>query len=158
MKNFKENARFLDLTISVKVMVSPVVMFRCENWTIKKAEHWRINAFWIVVLEKTPENPLDCKEIKPVNPKGNQLWIFTGRTDAKAEAPILLATWWDELTHWKDPDAGKDWRERRRGRQKMRWLDGITVSTDMNLSKIQEIVKDRGAWCATVHEVTKDTT
>ena len=124
MKNFKENARFLDLTYlsqsypfskKKKVILSPVVMFRCESWTIKKAEHWRINVFWIMVLEKTPENPLDCKEIKPVNPKRNLPWILIRRTDAEAEAPIL---WPPDVKSWlirKDPDAGKDWGKEEKG-------------------------------------------
>ena len=73
----------------VKAMVFPVVMFRCENWTVKKAEHQRIDAFETVVLEKTLECPLDCKEIQPVHSKGDQSWVFFGRNDAKAETPIL---------------------------------------------------------------------
>ena len=73
----------------VKAMVFPVVMYRCENWTVKKAEHQRIDAFETVVLEKTLECPLDCKEIQPVHSKGDQSWVFFGRNDAKAETPIL---------------------------------------------------------------------
>ena len=72
----------------VKAMVFPVVRYGCKSWTVKKAEHQRIDAFG-VVLEKTLENPLDCKEIQPVHPKGDQSWVFIGRTDAKAETPVL---------------------------------------------------------------------
>ena len=90
-----------------------------------------------VVLEKTLKSPLDCKEIQPANPKGNQSWIFIGRTDAEAETPIL---WPPDGKNWligKDPDAGKDWGWRRRGRQRMRWLDGITDSMGMSLNKFR---------------------
>ena len=92
----------------VKVMIFPVVMYGCENWTIKKTapKNW---CFWTVVLKKTLESPLDCKEIKPVHPKGNQSWIFIGRTNAEAETNTL-AMWCEELLG-KDPDAGKDWRQ-----------------------------------------------
>jgi len=96
----------------VKAMVFPVVMYRCESSTIKKAEHWRIDAFSTVVLEKTLESPLDSKEIKPVNPKGNQPWILIAKTDAEAEVPIL---WPSDEKSWligKDPHAGKDWRQK----------------------------------------------
>ena len=95
-------------------MVFPVVMYGCESWTVKKAEpkNW---CFWTVVLEKTLESPLDCKEIQPVHPKGNQSWIFIGRTDAEVETPIL---WPCDAKNWlieKDPDAGKDWRQEEKG-------------------------------------------
>ena len=112
----------------VKAMVLPVAMYRCESWTIKKAEHWRICCFWTVVLEKTLESPLDCKEIQPVHPEGNQSWIFTGRTDA--ETPIL---WPPDAKNWltgKDLDAWKYWRQEEKGMTENEmvgwhhWLDG----------------------------------
>ena len=106
-----------DITLSTKVhlikaMVFPVVTYGCKSWTIKKAEELM---FWIVVLEKTLESSLDCKEIKPVNPKGNQSWIFIGRTDAEAEIPILWPPDVKNWLIWKDPDAGKDWRQEEKG-------------------------------------------
>ena len=110
-----------------------------ENWTIRKAEHWRIDAFELG-LEKTLESPLDSKEIKPVNPKGNQPWIFIGRT--VAEAPILWPPDEESPLIGKDPDAGKDGgQEKKQVTQDKK--DGITDLMDMSLNKPREIVKDR---------------
>ena len=93
----------------VKAMVFPVVMYGCESWTIRKAE-----CFWTVVLEKTLESPLDYKEIKPVSSKGNQPWICIGRTDAEAEAPVLWPCDLKSQLIGKAPDAGKDWRQKKK--------------------------------------------
>ena len=105
----------------VKAVVFPVAMYGCESWTIKKAEHW---CFWTVVLDKILEGLFDCKEIQPVHPKGNLSWIFTGKTDAKAKTPIL---WPSDVKNWlleKTLIWGKIEGRRRRGQQRMRWVDG----------------------------------
>ena len=137
----------------VKAMVFPVVMYSCESWSIKKAEHWRIDAF-DVVLEKTLASPLDCKEIQP----GNQPWIFTGRTAAEADTPILWPPDGKNQLTGKEPYAGKDWGQKGKGTAEDEWLDGITDLMDVNLSKLQEEVKGKRAWCATIHGVTKNWT
>ena len=115
MTNLDSMLKSRDITLPTKIclakaMVYSVVVYGCESWTIKKAElkNW---CFWTVVLEKTPESPLDCKEIQPVRSKGDQSWVFFERNDAKAETPVL---WPPDVTRWligKDSDAGKDWRQ-----------------------------------------------
>ena len=133
---------------------SHVWMWELEHKEGCTLKNW---CFQNVVLEKTIESPLDCKEIKPVNPTGNQSWIFIGKADAQAEALIL---WPPDVKSWlwKNPDARKDWRQKGKRWQKIRWLDSFTDSMDMNLSKVWEIVEDRGAWHASFHRVVKSQT
>ena len=123
-----------------------------ESWAPK---NWCI---WTVVLEKTLESPLDCKEIQPVHPKGNESWISIGRTDAKAETPILWPPDVKNWLIWKDPDAGNDWKQEEKGmtEDKMvgwhHWLD------EREFELLQELVIDREAWRAAVHGVAQSWT
>ena len=125
----------------------------CEDsWAPK---NW---CFWTVVLEKTLEGPLDCKKIESVHPKGDQSWVFIGRTDVEAEIPIL---WPPDAKSWlmeKTLMLGGNGGRRRRGRQRMRWLDDIIDSMDTDLGGLQELVMDRGVWHATVDGVPKSWT
>ena len=126
-------------------------------WELDSKESWAWKnwCFWTVVLEKTLESPLDCKEIQPVNPQGNQFWIFSGRTEAEAEVPVPGPPDAKNWLIWKDPDAGKDWRQKEKGITKNEmvgwhhWLNG---------HKFWQFMVDREAWCTAVHGVAKNQT
>ena len=134
-------------------MVFPVVVWM---WELDCEESWALKnwCFWTVVLEKTLESPLACKEIQPVHPKGDQSWVFIGRTDAKAETPIF---WPPHAKSWLIGTLmlGGIGSRRRRERQRMRWLYGMTDSTDVSLSELRELVIDREAWRAAIHGIAK---
>ena len=163
MSNLDSILKNRDITLPTKVhlvkaMLFPVVMYGCESWTVKKAECRRTDAFELWCWRRLLRVRWTARRSNQSILKGDQSWVFIGRTDAEAETPIL---WPPHVKSWltgKDPDAGRDWGKRRRGRQRMRWLDGITDLMHMSLGELQELVVDREAWHAVIHGVSKSRT
>ena len=163
MTNLHSLLKSRDITLLTKVHVVKSYVFSSSHvqmWELDHKEGWVLKnwCFWTVVLEETLESPLNCNEIKSVNPKGNQFWIFIGRTDAEAKAPVLWLRDSKSRLISKDPDAEKDWRQEEKGTTEDEMVEWPHDSMDMSLSELLEMVKDREVWHAAVYRVAKSWT
>ena len=162
MTNLESILKSRDITLPTKVclvktMVFPVVMYRYESWTIKKAEHQRTDAFELWCWRRLL-CPLDCKEIQAVHPKGNQSWIFFGRTDAEAETPILWPPDEKNWLIWKDPNAGKDWRRVEKGMTEDEMVGWHHRLNGCEFEQAPEAGDGQGSLIPAVHGVAKSRT
>ena len=163
MSNLDSILKNRDITLPTKVclvkaIIFPVVMHGCDSWEYKQSWAPKNWCFWTVVMEKTLESPLDCKEIQPVHPKGNQSWIFTGRTDDEAETPILWPPDVKNCLTWKDPDAGKDWKWEEKGTAEDEMVGWHHQLNGHEFEQASGVGDGQGALFAAVHGVTKSWT